>query len=53
MCMNLIWPAYIILSKNGIYYTLYLSMFWFQMMQNCMYNESEVISPTPAWESIL
>ena len=49
MCMNPIWPAYVILSKNGIYYTLYLSMFWFQMMRNCMYNGSEVISATPAY----
>ena len=50
--MNPIWPAYVILSKDGIYqgiyYTLYLSMFWFQMMRNCMYNGSEAISATPA-----
>ena len=44
--MNLIWPVYIILSKNGISYLLYLSMFWFQKMQNCMYNRSEVILAT-------
>ena len=24
--MNPIWPAYVILSKNGIYYTLYQSL---------------------------